>query len=63
LRAFHQSSSSPEFAEHIETDELSVDEVVELIAARTGLDLGAGRLSATRYQLRRASVGIRHIRT
>jgi hypothetical protein len=50
------------FAEHVHTDDRDVDEVVEDIAARAGLRLEHPRLGPTRYQLRRASVGIRHIR-
>ena len=50
------------FAQHVETDDRTVDEVVEDIAGRTGLRLVHGRLSPARYQLRRASVGVRHIR-
>jgi hypothetical protein len=50
------------FAEHVDTDERTVDEVVEDIAARAGLRLEHPRLDPARYQLRRAAVGIRHIR-
>jgi hypothetical protein len=50
------------FAEHVDTDDRSVDEVVEDIAGRFGLTLSAPRLSPVRYQLRRAAVGVRHIR-
>ncbi|MET4428679.1 AAA family ATPase [Mycolicibacterium sp. 624] len=50
------------FAEHVDTDNRTVDEVVEDIAARADLTLTRPRLSAARYQLRRAAVGIRHIR-
>lgn len=38
------------------------DEVVEEIADRAGLTLAESRLPPGRYQLRRAAVGIRHIR-
>ncbi|MGF7121673.1 hypothetical protein [Rhodococcus sp. BE178] len=51
------------FTEHIATDDRTIDDVVEDIAARTGLQLARGRLTPARYQLRRAAVGIRHIRT
>lgn len=54
--------ASDRFAEHVNTDGRSVDEVVEDIAARAGLTLSAPRLSSARYQLRRAAVGVRHIR-
>ncbi|HEY9313110.1 hypothetical protein [Williamsia sp.] len=50
------------FATHIPTDERSVDEVVEHIASDAGLELVRPRLNRVRYQLRRVSVGIRHIR-
>ena len=50
------------FAEHIDTDDRTVDEVVEDIADRAGLPLVQPRLGPARYQLRRAAVGIRHIR-
>ena len=50
------------FAEHIPTDDRPIDDVVEDIAARTGLTLSLPRLSAARYQLRRAAVGVRHLR-
>lgn len=50
------------FADHVPTDGRPVDEVVEDIAGRLGLTLGASRLSPARYQLRRAAVGVRHIR-
>jgi hypothetical protein len=44
------------------TDDLTPNEVVELIAADAELELIRPRLSAARYQLRRLEVGIRHIR-
>ena len=50
------------FAEHVPTDDRPIDDVVEDVAARAGLALSLPRLSATRYQLRRAAVGVRHIR-
>lgn len=50
------------FAEHVPTDDRSVDEVVEDIASRAGLMLEHPRLGTARYQLRRAAVGIRRIR-
>ncbi|HET8994342.1 MAG TPA: ATP-binding protein [Rhodococcus sp. (in: high G+C Gram-positive bacteria)] len=50
------------FAEHVDTDGRAIDEVVEDIAARAGLDLTHDRLPLVRHQLRRAAVGVRHIR-
>jgi hypothetical protein len=50
------------FAEHVDTDDRTIDDVVEDIAARAGLRLEHPRLGPARYQLRRAAVGIRHIR-
>jgi gluconate kinase len=50
------------YATHIPTDDLTQDEVVELIAADAELELIRPRLSPARYQLRRLEVGIRHIR-
>jgi hypothetical protein len=50
------------FAEHVDTDDRAIDDVVEHIAARAGLRLEHPRLGAARYQFRRAAVGIRHIR-
>lgn len=50
------------FAEHVQTDDRSIDDVVEEIAARAALTLSLPRLSAARYQLRRVSVGVRHLR-
>jgi hypothetical protein len=50
------------FATHVATDDRTVDEVVEEIADRAGLTLAESRLPPGRYQLRRAAVGVRHIR-
>lgn len=50
------------FAEHIPTDDRTVDEVTEAVAGAAGLQLVRPRLTPARYQLRRAAVGIRHIR-
>lgn len=50
------------FAEHVETDDRTVDEVVEDIAYRAGLTLEHPRLTSARYQLRRLAVGLRHVR-
>jgi predicted kinase len=50
------------FADHVDTDHRRIDDVVEDVAARAGLPLVQPRLGPARYQLRRAAVGIRHIR-
>ena len=54
--------SSERFAHHISNDDLNVDQVVELIAEKRGVELSGERLSAARYQVRRLTVGARHIR-
>lgn len=53
---------SDRFATHIPTDGRTIDEVTEHIAAHADLELVRPRLNRVRYQLRRAAVGIRHIR-
>jgi predicted kinase len=53
---------SERFAEHVVTDDRTLDDVVEDIAARAGLPLPGARLNRVRYQVRRAAVGLRHIR-
>lgn len=50
------------FGVQVATDDRSVDEVVEEIAVLAGLTLARPRLSPIRYQLRRARVGVAHIR-
>ncbi|MDF2822865.1 MAG: family ATPase [Mycobacterium sp.] len=50
------------FATHVPTDNRSLDEVVEAIAADAGLPLTAPRLSPWRSQVRRLTVAARHIR-
>ncbi|CAN5677705.1 tunicamycin resistance ATP-binding TmrB [soil metagenome] len=50
------------YATHIRTDDRTVDEVVETIAADAGLTLPVPRLSPLRFQARRLSVAARHIR-
>lgn len=50
------------FTEHVDTDDRTVDDVVEHIAARLDLHLTYDRLSPVRYQVRRAAIGIRHLR-
>ncbi|MVU78990.1 AAA family ATPase [Nocardia sp. ET3-3] len=52
----------PEFAEHIQTDELSLREVADRIAASAGLTLAPNTDGRLRTQLRRVLVGVRHIR-
>lgn len=54
--------STPHYATQIATDHRTTDEVVEAIARDAGLPLVRPRLSPARYQLRRISVGVRHIR-
>ncbi|WP_336791516.1 AAA family ATPase [Gordonia malaquae] len=50
------------FGVHIETDDLTLDEVVEVIAADVGLPLTRNRLSRPAAAVRRAEVAVRHIR-
>lgn len=54
--------STDRFARHIDTDHRTIDEVVETIARDNNLPLTHGRLGALRYQLRRARVGLQHMR-
>jgi hypothetical protein len=51
-----------EFAEHIRTDNITVAQAADHIAASTGLSLVPNTDSVLRGRLRRAVVGIRHIR-
>ncbi|SEG46430.1 hypothetical protein SAMN05216223_105323 [Actinacidiphila yanglinensis] len=51
-----------EFAEHVWTDRLTVPEVADRVAASAGLGLAPDTDSALRGRLRRAAVGLRHIR-
>jgi AAA domain len=51
-----------EFAEHVWTDDRSVSSVAEHLAASAGLRLEPGTDGAVRERLRRAAVGLRHIR-
>ncbi|WP_406451433.1 AAA family ATPase [Streptomyces sp. NBC_00876] len=53
---------SPEFAEHIRTDRLTVPQVADRIAGSVGLTLLPDTDSALRHRVRRAWTGIRHIR-
>lgn len=52
----------PEFAEHVWTDHVTVSEVADRIAASAGLTLLPDTDGALRGRLRRARVGIGHIR-
>ncbi|MBF6179594.1 AAA family ATPase [Nocardia otitidiscaviarum] len=51
-----------EFAEHIHTDDIGVTQVADRIAESCGLRLTPNTDSRLRARLRRAGVGIRHIR-
>jgi hypothetical protein len=53
---------TPEFAEHIWTDDLTVAQVADRIADSAGLRLLPNSDSVLRGRLRRAWVGVRHIR-
>ncbi|MFD9412284.1 AAA family ATPase [Streptomyces sp. NPDC059989] len=54
--------SAPEFAEHLATDRLTVSGVADRVAASAGLRLAPDTDGALRGRLRRALVGVRHIR-
>jgi hypothetical protein len=54
--------AGPEFAEHVHTDALTVPQVADRVAASAGLALRPADRSALRGKLRRAWVGVRHIR-
>ena len=51
----------PGFAEHIWTDQLPIEQVVDRIAASAGLTVGPPDTVAVRRVIRRTWVGIRHI--
>lgn len=51
-----------EFAEHVDTDRVGVAEVAERVAASAGLALAPDTDGALRGRVRRALVGVRHIR-
>lgn len=53
---------APEFAVHLRTDRLTVSQVADRIAAAAGLALRPDTDGPLRGRLRRARVGIRHIR-
>ena len=54
--------SGEEFAEHIRTDRLTVPQVADAIARSAGLILAPNTDGALRGRVRRAMVGVRHIR-
>lgn len=53
---------TPAFAEHVETDRLTVPQVAERVAAGAGLSLAPSTGGPLRRRLRRIGVTIRHIR-
>ncbi|MEU9035504.1 ATP-binding protein [Streptomyces sp. NPDC048352] len=53
---------APEFAEHLATDRLTVSRVADRVAASAGLALAPDLDGPVRGRLRRALVGVRHIR-
>ncbi|MGD0240655.1 MAG: AAA family ATPase [Streptosporangiaceae bacterium] len=55
--------SQPEFATQLRTDNLTVPQVAEAIAASAGLELGPHRGTVAGDRLRRASRGLRHALT
>jgi hypothetical protein len=54
--------AEPRFAEQIRTDTTDIARVAERIAAATGSELQPDTDSAVRRRLRRAAVGLRHVR-
>ncbi|WP_405133516.1 AAA family ATPase [Nocardia sp. NBC_01388] len=52
----------PEFAEHIHTDSIDIVDVADRIAASSGLSLLPDADGPVRTRLRRALVGVKHIR-
>ena len=54
--------SGPEFAEQLRTDDLTVPQVAERVAAVAGLALGPDTDGALLGWLHRATVGLRHVR-
>jgi len=54
--------ADPAFAEHIHTDDISIAQVADRIAASSGLTLRPNTDGALRGRLRRAWVGAKHIR-
>ncbi|TYB62787.1 AAA family ATPase [Nonomuraea sp. PA05] len=53
---------TPKFAEHVETDRLTVPQVAERIAGAAGLSLTPDGDGPLRHRLRRIGVTLRHIR-
>ncbi|MEV7443481.1 AAA family ATPase [Streptomyces sp. NPDC091204] len=53
---------APEFAQHVTTDRLAVSEVAERVAASAGVELVPNTDGALRGRIRRALIGVRHIR-
>jgi AAA domain len=53
---------APEFAEHVWTDDLTIPQVADHVAASAGLALLPDTDGRVRGRLRRAWVGVRHIR-
>lgn len=53
---------APEFAQHLATDRLTVSEVADRVAASAGLDLAPNNDGPLRGRIRRALIGVRHIR-
>jgi hypothetical protein len=54
--------AGPEFAEQIRTDDVTVAQVADQIAAATGLTLAPNTDGPVRGRLRRGWIGVRHIR-
>lgn len=54
--------AQPEFAEQLWTDDLTIAQVVDHVAATAGLTLRPDSDSAVRGRMRRTWVGVRHIR-
>ncbi|KIX77183.1 AAA family ATPase [Streptomyces sp. JL4002] len=53
---------APEFAQHLATDRLTVSQVADRVAASAGLEPAPDTDGPLRGRLRRALVGVRHIR-
>jgi hypothetical protein len=53
---------SPVFARHLQTDDLTVPQVAEQVAAAAGLDLLPNRNSATHQRLLQLRTSLRHVR-
>ncbi|MFB6619062.1 AAA family ATPase [Streptomyces sp. NPDC085524] len=57
-----EALAEPEFAEHLATDRLTVSQVADRVAASAGLSLAPDADGPLRGRLRRALIGVRHIR-